>query len=182
MSCTRASPSCESRKRETASYSYRPCCALLVDLMCHSYSGRSRARAISCASCVLPVPGSPLISSGRARTMAAFTAIISSSVAMYWSVPVKRCMVAVSLTNAAGAGEITPRRARPLVGQQRERVLGGPGQERQRFAARPAEEPGAVVGRERMAALPAGQLKVALRLVARGDGKALRGPDVALLH
>src|SRR6516164_7394569 len=91
MSCTRSSPSCESRNRETASYSYRPCCALLVDLMCHSYSGRASARAISCASCVLPVPGSPLMSSGRASVMAAFTAIIRSSVATYRSVPVKRC-------------------------------------------------------------------------------------------
>ena len=82
MSCTRASPSCESRRRETASYSYRPCCALLVDLMCHSYSGRPSARAISWASCVLPVPGSPLMSSGRASVIAALTAIIRSSVAM----------------------------------------------------------------------------------------------------
>ena len=39
MSCTRGSPSCESRRRLTASYSYRPCCALVVDLMCHSSSG-----------------------------------------------------------------------------------------------------------------------------------------------
>ena len=48
MSCTRASPSCESRSRETASYSYRPCCALLVDLMCHSYSGRAERARDSC--------------------------------------------------------------------------------------------------------------------------------------
>ena len=40
MSCTFASPSCESRSRDTASYSYRPCCALVVDLMCQRYSGR----------------------------------------------------------------------------------------------------------------------------------------------
>jgi hypothetical protein len=39
-------------------------------------------RAISIASRVLPVPGSPLINSGRDRTMAALTAAISSSVAM----------------------------------------------------------------------------------------------------
>ena len=81
MSCTFASPSCESRRRETASYSYSPCCALLVDLMCHSYSGRSSALAISAASCVLPVPGSPLMSSGLPSVTAAFTAIIRSGVA-----------------------------------------------------------------------------------------------------
>src|SRR5580704_3672861 len=87
MSLTRGSPSCESRRRETASYSYSPCCALVVDLMCHSNSGFDSERAISAASSVLPVPGSPLINSGRDSTMAAFTAAINSSVAMYRSVP-----------------------------------------------------------------------------------------------
>ena len=82
MSLTRGSPSCESRSRDTASYSYKPCCALVVDLMCHSYRGFDSARAISAASSVLPVPGSPLISSGRDSTIAAFTAAINSSVAM----------------------------------------------------------------------------------------------------
>src|SRR3984957_6139620 len=87
MSLTRGSPSCESRRRDTASYSYSPCCALVVDLMCHSKNGLSRARAISLARSVLPVPGSPLMSSGRDSTTAAFTAAINSSVAMYRSVP-----------------------------------------------------------------------------------------------
>ena len=82
MSLTRGSPSCESRRRDTASYSYSPCCALVVDLMCHSKNGFCSERAISLASRVLPVPGSPLMSSGRDSTMAAFTAAISSSVAM----------------------------------------------------------------------------------------------------
>jgi len=40
------------------------------------------ACATSSASKVLPVPGSPLISKGRCRVMAALTAIISSGVAM----------------------------------------------------------------------------------------------------
>src|SRR5580704_13385756 len=87
MSLTRSSPSCESRRRDTASYSYSPCKALVVDLMCHSKNGLSSARAISLASSVFPVPGSPLMSSGRDRTIAAFTAAISSGVAMYRSVP-----------------------------------------------------------------------------------------------
>src|ERR1700733_13378315 len=55
--------------------------------MCHSKNGLSKARAISFANSVLPVPGSPLMSSGRDNTMAAFTAAINSSVAMYRSVP-----------------------------------------------------------------------------------------------
>src|SRR5580692_1096267 len=87
MSLTRGSPSCESRRRDTASYSYSPCKALVVDLMCHSKNGLSRALAISLASSVFPVPGSPLMSSGRDSTTAAFTAAINSGVAMYRSVP-----------------------------------------------------------------------------------------------
>src|ERR1700729_3489330 len=87
MSWTFGSPSCESRRRDTASYSYKPCCALVVDLMCHSKNGFSKARAISFASSVLPVPGSPLMSKGRDRTTAALTAAINSSVGMYRSVP-----------------------------------------------------------------------------------------------
>src|SRR3974390_3205080 len=55
--------------------------------MCHSKNGRFRARGISVASSVFPVPGSPLMSSGRDSTTAAFTAAINSSVAMYLSVP-----------------------------------------------------------------------------------------------
>ncbi len=81
MSWTFASPSCESRRRDTASYSYRPCWALVVDLMCQRYSGLPSAAAISSASWVLPVPGSPFTSSGRASVTAALTAIIRSSVA-----------------------------------------------------------------------------------------------------
>src|SRR5438552_10331090 len=90
MSATCSSPSCESRRRETASYSYRPCCALVVDLMCHCTSGLPRLRATSSASSVLPVPGSPLTSSGRSSVTAALTASIRSGVAMYVSVPSKR--------------------------------------------------------------------------------------------
>src|SRR5271167_3396474 len=87
MSLTRSSPSCESRRRDTASYSYNPCKALVVDLMCHSKNGFSSARAISLASSVFPVPGSPLMSRGRDKTTAALTAAINSGVAMYRSVP-----------------------------------------------------------------------------------------------
>jgi hypothetical protein len=42
----------------------------------------SSERAISAASSVLPVPGSPLMSKGRDSTIAALTAAISSAVAM----------------------------------------------------------------------------------------------------
>src|SRR6201747_309383 len=90
MSFTRSSPSCESRRRETASYSYRPCCALVVDLMCHCSSGMPRAAATSSASMVLPVPGSPLMSRGRCRVIAALTASLRSSVATYCDEPSKR--------------------------------------------------------------------------------------------
>ena len=82
MSDTRASPSWLSRSRDTASYSYRPCCALVVDLMCQVNSGAPIAFATSSASTVLPVPGSPLISSGRSSTIEALTAILRSSVAI----------------------------------------------------------------------------------------------------
>ena len=46
--------------------------------------------AISSASTVLPVPGSPLTRSGRSRTIAALTATVRSSVATYDCVPSKR--------------------------------------------------------------------------------------------
>src|SRR3974390_1326395 len=55
--------------------------------MCHSKNGRFRARGISVARSVFPVPGSPLMSSGRDSTTAALTAAINSSVAIYRSVP-----------------------------------------------------------------------------------------------
>src|SRR5260221_5479966 len=90
MSCTRWSPSCESRSRLTASYSYRPCCALVVDLMCHSSSGSPTAFATSTASMVLPVPGSPFTSSGRLSVIAALTASVRSSVDTYASGPLNR--------------------------------------------------------------------------------------------
>src|SRR5271165_6717969 len=61
--------------------------------MCHSKNGMSSARAISLASSVLPVPGSPLMSSGRDRTIAAFTAAINSGVAIYRSVPRKSLVI-----------------------------------------------------------------------------------------
>ena len=43
---------------------YSPCKAFVVDLMCHSISGKSKALAICSASMVLPVPGSPFIRRG----------------------------------------------------------------------------------------------------------------------
>src|SRR3978361_364991 len=88
MSETLASPSWLSRNRDTASYSYRPCCALVVDLMCQVRSGAPIALATSSASTVLPVPGSPLISSGRSSTIEGLTAILRSSVVTYFLVPV----------------------------------------------------------------------------------------------
>src|SRR5579863_1454512 len=90
MSLTRSSPSCESRRRDTASYSYRPCWALVVDLICHCNSGMPSAAATSSASIVLPVPGSPLISNGRFSVIAALTASLRSSVATYCDEPSKR--------------------------------------------------------------------------------------------
>src|SRR6267143_5063287 len=90
MSCTRSSPSCESRSRLTASYSYRPCCALVVDLMCHSRIGTPSDLATSSASIVLPVPGSPFTSSGRCSVIAALTASVRSSVETYDGEPLKR--------------------------------------------------------------------------------------------
>src|SRR6266850_7876486 len=90
MSCTRSSPSCESRSRLTASYSYRPCCALVVDLMCHSRIGTPIDLATSSASIVLPVPGSPFTSSGRCSVIAALTASVRSSVETYDGEPLKR--------------------------------------------------------------------------------------------
>src|SRR5882724_11083925 len=53
----------------------------LVDLTCHSISGALRLLAISSASTVLPVPGSPLTSKGRSSVIAALTATLRSSVA-----------------------------------------------------------------------------------------------------
>jgi hypothetical protein len=86
MFLTRSPPSTSaswlSRSRLTASYSYRPCCAFVVDLMCHCMSGMPRAAATSSASIVLPVPGSPLTRSGRLSVAAALTASIRSGVAM----------------------------------------------------------------------------------------------------
>src|SRR6267143_787500 len=90
ISCTRGSPSWESRRRLTASYSYRPCCALVVDLMCHSSSGSPTAFATSMASMVLPVPGSPFTNSGRWSVIAALTARVRSSVDTYASEPLNR--------------------------------------------------------------------------------------------
>src|SRR5262249_22751571 len=47
----------------------------------HSINGALTPLAISSASTVLPVPGSPLTSSGRSSVMAALTATLRSSVA-----------------------------------------------------------------------------------------------------
>src|SRR5437588_4879606 len=51
--------------------------------------------AISSASTVLPVPGSPFTRSGRSSVIAALTAILRSSVATYALVPSKRMLVTV---------------------------------------------------------------------------------------
>jgi hypothetical protein len=48
--------------------------------MCHSSSGTPSAFATCTASIVLPVPGSPLTSSGRCSVIAALTASVRSSV------------------------------------------------------------------------------------------------------
>ena len=55
--------------------------AFVVDLICHSISSQPSALATSTASTVLPVPGSPLIKSGRSNWIAALTATRRSSVA-----------------------------------------------------------------------------------------------------
>src|SRR6266850_1085842 len=101
MSCTRSSPSCESRSRLTASYSYRPCCALVVDLMCHSRIGTPSDLATSSASIVLPVPGSPFTSSGRCSVIAALTASVRSSVETYDGEPLKRKITRQELAELA---------------------------------------------------------------------------------
>jgi len=54
---------------------------LVVDLTCHSSSGAPSALAISIASTVLPVPGSPFTSNGLSNVIAALTATFKSSVA-----------------------------------------------------------------------------------------------------
>src|SRR6516225_1667373 len=59
-------------------------------------------------------------------------------------------------------------------GRQCQCVLSGPGQQWQRFPAGPFHESRAVEGRERMPALPSGEVQVALALVSRGDREALR--------
>ncbi|CFX40133.1 protein of unknown function [Candidatus Filomicrobium marinum] len=58
-----------------------------MDLTCHSIIGSPSAFATSSARTVFPVPGSPLMSSGRSNMMAAFTAIRRSSVATYDELP-----------------------------------------------------------------------------------------------
>src|SRR5580658_3754142 len=57
--------------------------------MCHSINGWPSAAATSCASTVLPVPGSPLTSSGRCSVTDALTATSRSREAMYRSVLLK---------------------------------------------------------------------------------------------
>src|SRR6185369_7638612 len=115
MSLTFSSPSWLSRRRETASYSYRPCCALVVDLMCHCSSGMFSEAATSSASIVLPVPGSPFTSRGRLSVMAAFTASIRSWVATYWSEPwnfMARSCRRSAPWRVGGAGQY---RGRPII-------------------------------------------------------------------
>src|SRR3982075_2998951 len=117
MSETRASPSWLSRSRDTASYSYRPCCALVVDLMCQVRSGAPSALATSSASTVLPVPGSPFISSGRSSTIEALSAILWSSEAPWSLVSVNfiehlPCWLFLSVD-----ARLCPKRKRPLHGR-----------------------------------------------------------------
>src|SRR5882757_707521 len=61
--------------------------------MCHSINGWPRASATSCASTVLPVPGSPLTNNGRCSVTDALTATSRSRVAMYRSVLLKPATV-----------------------------------------------------------------------------------------
>src|SRR5579872_5130588 len=100
MSCTRGSPNCPSRSRDTASYSYSPCCALVVDLICHSINSTPNACATSCASTVLPVPGSPFTNNGRCNVTDAFTATSRSREAIYRSVLLKDALTLDPLGNA----------------------------------------------------------------------------------
>ena len=87
ISLTLSSPNCESLNLVTASYSYSPCVALVVDFICHSISLFPNDSATSIASKVLPVPGSPLINKGLSRVTDALTAILRSSVETYFLVP-----------------------------------------------------------------------------------------------
>jgi len=69
------------------------------------------------------------------------------------------------------------------VWRQLESVLHRPGQERQHFAVRPFHEAGAVVRRERMAALAARNHEIPLALVPGRDGEAFGGTELdAVLH
>src|ERR1019366_933402 len=61
--------------------------------MCHSINGWPSAAATSCASTVLPVPGSPFTSNGRCSVTDALTATSRSREAMYRSVLLKPATV-----------------------------------------------------------------------------------------
>src|SRR5262245_13372553 len=63
--------------------------------MCHSRIGMPRVRATSTASIVLPVPGSPLTSSGRSSAIAALTASVRSSVETYDGEPVNLTTISI---------------------------------------------------------------------------------------
>ena len=60
--------------------------------MFHSIKGTFRALAISSASIVLPVPGSPLINNGFSKFTDALTDKLRSSVEIYVFVPLN-CIV-----------------------------------------------------------------------------------------
>src|SRR4051812_13728827 len=122
--------------------------------MCHSYNGRCSEREISSASCVLPVPGSPLISSGRDSVTAAFTAIMRSGVATYLSVPEKRACVMGPAYRVVLGTEYQPVRRRAR--QERSGTPGGP-----------VVETAAIEGRKRVAGGAARQFEIAFGLATR---------------
>ena len=82
MSFTFSSPNWESRNLETASYSYKPCWAVVVDFTFQEINFLSNDSAISSANKVFPVPGSPLTIRGFCKAMEALTAIFNPSEAM----------------------------------------------------------------------------------------------------
>ena len=53
--------------------------SFMLDFTFSTISGIPRASAMACASMVLPVPGSPLSSSGISSAMEMFTILASSS-------------------------------------------------------------------------------------------------------
>ena len=177
MSCTRSSPSCESRRRETASYSYRPCCALLVDLMCHSYSGRSSERAIS--SRELRLAGARLaLDQQRPRQrdggIHRHHQIVGGDVSIGAGKACMRPWSACRPPRRSPKG----RASQPVLRGVRGRNGGRP----QPGAPSPVETLHDSRARGDGRTGSAGQFEVALGFVARGDREALRGAKGAVLY